>query len=410
MKEKRIAFIMPCYLGGGAERVTDILASGLSELYGYKTTIMVYLTKPEYVATGRKRGLDIELLPGSESADNTAVFHDPDFTLKVGKLLKQGGYSVAIMCMLPLCDISILRREAPDCRLLFHLHGKPLFEVKDRLFLKNINASRTMAIWRRVRERLFHIYRHRIEDYYLKLYNEVDGFITLCDSYRHEIERIVDATSQNSHAVAMYNPLADHSASSSSSYDESHGKTVLYVGRLSYVDKRPDRLLRIWAGVVPEFPDWCLKIVGDGPYREEMERMVHDLGIAGSVEFCGYAADPSPYYAEASILCLTSEFEGWGMVLAEGQRAGVWPVSFDMCAGVRELVGTDGTRGTLVSPYSEKKYARVLRALMSAPERIAALRPAMMASTDKYSAGEVIAGWDRYLERITARDISGRGS
>lgn len=399
---KKLVFVIPVYRGGGAEVVSDTLALGLQATGQYDVTILVQKTDPLFMDLARSRGLKIELLP-----DDLDYFR-AGMSSVIGRRLREMEADVAVVTVAMPDKPEIIRKEAPDCRLLFHLHGKPLFEYGRIVDERCGRHPWPMDRLRRLRERITHVYRRHLGYEYKRVYDAVDGYVVLCESYRRDIEKILGLRSADSRVMAMYNPLPVTGADCGSRAE--HGKTVLYVGRLSYVDKRPDRLLRIWAGVVPEFPDWCLKIVGDGPYREEMERMVHDLGIAGSVEFCGYAADPSPYYAEASILCLTSEFEGWGMVLAEGQRAGVWPVSFDMCAGVRELVGTDGTRGTLVSPYSEKKYARVLRALMSAPERIAALRPAMMASTDKYSAGEVIAGWDRYLERITARDISGRGS
>ena len=44
-------------------------------------------------------------------------------------------------------------------------------------------------------------------------------------------------------------------------------KTVVYVGRVEFIDKRVDRLMRIWKRVCHEVPDWQLVIVGDGAYR-----------------------------------------------------------------------------------------------------------------------------------------------
>lgn len=53
------------------------------------------------------------------------------------------------------------------------------------------------------------------------------------------------------------------------------------------------------------------------------------------VTLCGYTSDPQEVYKDASILCLTSSFEGWGLVLAEAHNNGVVPIAFECSAGVR---------------------------------------------------------------------------
>lgn len=385
-----LALVLPAYKGGGAEKVSEILAKSLTETGNYKVILYVGDTEQRYVDNGLAAGLEIRRLPAG------IKFYSRKMTRTIGEYLSQDHMDVAIFTIVMPEYPILLRTLAPHCRILFHLHGLPLYEYKAMLQDKNRNRSGLSKAFRILREQLFHLYRHHLESDYLRTYNDVDGYIVLCDSYRQQVEKIVGTRPEDSRVVTMYNPLPRVICQP----DSGHGRTVLYVGRLSYADKRPDRLLRIWARVAPEYPDWRLKIVGDGPYRADMERMVQDLGIAGSVEFCGYCSDPTPYYAEASILCLTSEFEGWGMVLAEGQQAGVWPMAFDVCAGVRELVGTDGTRGTLVRPYSEKAYAGKLKRLMADPARLAALRPSMMTSTAKYAPDAVIAAWDRYLSSL----------
>lgn len=398
VKEKaKVAFILPVYEGGGAERVTDMISAALNATGRYDCTIMVWKTNTEYMDIARSKGLQVIALSGNDNEESASGFQTPATTAYIGRLLGDGGFSAAVIAMLPLEDPDTVRRMAPGCRLIYHHHGMPMYEIREKLTIKAEHSSRMLALWREMREKVMHKYRHQFASRYRMIYESVDNMVVLCPAYKQELDRIVGATGSDSRISAIYNPVA---VSVRDTRPADHGRTVLYVGRLNYSDKRPDRLLRIWAQVAPEYSDWRLKIVGDGPYRADMERMVQDLGIAGSVEFCGYCSDPTPYYAEASILCLTSEFEGWGMVLAEGQQAGVWPMAFDVCAGVRELVGTDGTRGTLVRPYSEKAYAGKLKRLMADPARLAALRPSMMTSTAKYAPDAVIAAWDRYLSSL----------
>ena len=90
-------------------------------------------------------------------------------------------------------------------------------------------------------------------------------------------------------------------------------KQVLYVGRLTYADKRIDRLVRVWSMVESKMPDWEFLIVGEGEYESALREQVRSLGLK-RVRFCGYTSDVRPYYRDGSILMLSSTIEGWGMV------------------------------------------------------------------------------------------------
>lgn len=54
---------------------------------------------------------------------------------------------------------------------------------------------------------------------------------------------------------------------------------LLYVGRLSYADKRVDRLLSVWKKLQPVHTDWSLYIVGDGEYRENLEKISEEYHL-----------------------------------------------------------------------------------------------------------------------------------
>ena len=67
-------------------------------------------------------------------------------------------------------------------------------------------------------------------------------------------------------------------------------------------------------------PEWNLKIIGDGPDKKKLEYMSRRLD---RISFLGFQ-NPEPYYREASILCMTSNHEGFGMVLIESRTQGNW--------------------------------------------------------------------------------------
>lgn len=401
MKNNKIAFLLPSYVGGGAEKVTDRIVSELKAEYDLDALLISASFTPESMAAAVEAGYTVETLDKPDGH-----YYSDATTDEVIDILRRHDVTMLVMTVDMLKDVGRIRKAIPGISLIYHLHGRPLWEVSAKLVgsrrdVEKSGSRAKLAEWyltKYAKEKLLGLYTHRYRRHYRQMYAGVDRFVVLCEGYRREVERIVGAGSADSRVVAMYNPLP--SAAGNGDCMGSHGKTVLYVGRLSYNDKRVDRLLRIWAMVSVEHPDWTLKIVGDGPERASLEDMAVRLGITDTVKFCGYTADPLPYYAEASILCLTSEFEGWPLVLVEAQAAGVWPVAFGCSAGIRELIGDGGTRGSVVTPYSENEYAATLSGLMSDPERIAALRPAMIESTHRY-APEVIAGkWKDLFEEI----------
>lgn len=96
---------------------------------------------------------------------------------------------------------------------------------------------------------------------------------------------------------------------------------ILSVGRITY-QKGHDLLISIFSKIVSKFPDWELRIVGmldDKPYFESLERKVADLNLQGSVKLLTDLSDEQldREYEEASIFCLLSRYESFGISRAE---------------------------------------------------------------------------------------------
>jgi glycosyltransferase involved in cell wall biosynthesis len=137
-------------------------------------------------------------------------------------------------------------------------------------------------------------------------------------------------------------------------------KVVVWCGRLDFSPKRLDRMLRIWRQVSAQYPDWQLKVLGSGnwDYWKSLVQS-HHLKNVEIVGFC----NPNPYYERASIVCMTSTTEGWGMVLIEGQVHGCAVMAYDSYASVSDII-TDGENGVIVPAFNECEYARRLSKLM----------------------------------------------
>ena len=129
---------------------------------------------------------------------------------------------------------------------------------------------------------------------------------------------------------------------------------VIYVGRL-IDEKRVDLLIRAVATLASRFPGLRCAIVGDGPERERLEALAAELGIAASVAFLGRVADERirGLLKASRTLALPSIREGFGIVVVEGQAAGLVPVVVRSAFSAASELVVDGEDGVLCDPTVE---------------------------------------------------------
>ena len=99
-----------------------------------------------------------------------------------------------------------------------------------------------------------------------------------------------------------------------------------------------------------EYGDWRLDILGDGPYREILEKLVGELGIEDKVQFHGWIPNRSERQLEllgqAKIYVSASTFENCPMSVLEALAAGVYPLVSDIPAHRQILPVKDQLFGT----------------------------------------------------------------
>jgi glycosyltransferase involved in cell wall biosynthesis len=118
--------------------------------------------------------------------------------------------------------------------------------------------------------------------------------------------------------------------------------TVITVGRHTK-QKDQETLIRAFARTLERVPA-RLVLVGQGPWRSNLEALVAELGIGDAVLFAGWQENPFCWMARSDLFVLSSRFEGFGNVIVEAMACGLPVICTDCRGGPSEIVrgGEDG--------------------------------------------------------------------
>lgn len=173
-------------------------------------------------------------------------------------------------------------------------------------------------------------------------------------------------------------------------------KQLLYVGRLEEDAKKVSRIIRIWEKISPFKSDWELVLAGEGRCRAYYEEYVSKKGIE-RVEFIGYVPNPIDLYSESSILLMTSDFEGFPVVLIEAMSVGCVPIVYNSFASITDIID-DGINGILVRPFREKEYIQKLLKLMGDDVLRKELSVNARIKTKTFSDETIIPKWEALIK------------
>lgn len=179
------------------------------------------------------------------------------------------------------------------------------------------------------------------------------------------------------------------------------GKTVIAVGRYSY-QKAFDRLIDAWKIVQDSLgpgSGWRLCLVGDGETRSALEAQITRLGLQDSTILGKVEKDMASVYHNASILALSSRYEGLPMVLLEAQSFGVPCVSFDCKCGPKDVIH-NGENGLLVPEGDVPALAEALLKLIRNPEELKKMGGAAYIDATRWQPELIMQQWINLFESV----------
>lgn len=228
---------------------------------------------------------------------------------------------------------------------------------------------------------------------------DTDKVCTLSSNYYDELSEICSGYEDKYCAIPNPNSYKEDQVADVTL--DQKKKQVLFIGLFS-AEKAVDRLIKIWCRLYMKHLDWQLVIVGDGP--KPIVAHLHAMATKmKNIEFVGFQS-PLPYLKESSILCMTSNYEGFPMVLTEAQQCGVVPIAFQSFASVSDII-THGENGILVPPFDMERYAQELSSLMNDTDKRTRLALQAMHDVKRFSVANVVDQWEALFDELQSNDV-----
>lgn len=290
--------------------------------------------------------------------------------------------------------IRILREKKRAVReTIRSIHDGILITTRheDNLLLSRWGDSR---VWKIGQLHHDHAFRRKYLRAFRSAYGGIDVLALLTPGLVDEAKRYVPSTSKT-RVVYVPNFLEHYPETVPFARKENR---ILAVGRLDPV-KGFDRLIRAFAGIHRERPDWSLRIVGEGAERKSLEQLIAELRLEAAVTLTGRlsSAEVEEEMKRASLFAMTSHSEGFPFVLLEAQSCGLPAVAYDVRVGPAAVI-RPGKDGYLVPDGDQADFtARILELIDSQALRSEMAQNAMTHARE-YSREKVAVIWDSVLD------------
>jgi glycosyltransferase involved in cell wall biosynthesis len=373
-------------MGGPAIHVAN-LAAGL-ETRGYHTTLVAgSLARGEDSMAFLAERLGVAVVSVEELQREVSLLHDARSVLRIAELIRSERPHILHTHTAKAGAIaraaSLLAGGARPPVVLHTFHGhvlKGYFDAGRTAFFRHV--ERTLA-------------------------RASDVLVAVSPEVRDELVELGVAPYDKFVVIRLGIPLEERlgDPTANSDYRRLYGIpedafVIGWVGRMTEV-KDTGAVLEIVRATRDRGVEAVLCMVGDGPDRERLEQLAHELGIARSCYFVGYQPDVAGYYRLFDAFVLPSVNEGTPVSAIESLASGTAVVA-NRVGGVPDVV-RDGVDGFLVEPGDIDAAAARLAELAMDP----ALRTRLGASgrtraLERYSVARLVDDVDRLYRSLLA--------
>jgi glycosyltransferase involved in cell wall biosynthesis len=401
----RIAVLLPSLEGGGAERsMLNLIKGFLAQ--GRAVDLVLCQAKGAYIGEipVGTRLIELQAVSGLRARLSTVAGHIRDFFVLLRPVLLAKKIAPEITRIASLQQY--LKTGQPDVVLsaltyanLLLIWAKQMSRsgvpvvVSERIALSTFcSAPANSRKWR---------WRF-LPDIVRRTYPRASAVISVSQHAADELITNIGVSRQL--ITTIHNPVVDDTLRANAGQALAHDwfspdagvPVILAVGRLTE-QKDFSTLLRAFASVRAERPA-RLVILGEGRLRPDLDRLANTLGIQADIDMPGFVANPFQYMARASLLVLSSLYEGLPGVLIQALACGCPVVSTECPGGSKEILA-DGRFGPLVAVGDAAGMADAIRAQLDNPTDKDLLRQ----RAEDFSVDRAVGNYLHLLDAVVAR-------
>lgn len=368
---------------GGIEKVTEIVADYLSEK-GHQISILSYIRNPtikvnnpnityyvmpEQTFVSRKNTEYIYSLFVKENFDIT-IFQDSYAPIETPLFSAIQTYPTKLI---------IVEHNTPNCGWKIFWYNVLHFSLPIKNFILLPYSDWYMSHFTKKRHKY--------------LYENADRYILLSQRFIPILSNIIKIKNPSKCHI-INNPIT---IKTENNYNLNKKKQLLFVGRFTY-QKGINLLLKIWKSIYSQYPDWSLILVGGGKLEKYIKSYIAQYNLE-NIRIEGFQENTGPYYAESRILCMTSIFEGWGLVLTEAMSLGCVPIAFDSFEAVYDIID-DSKNGFIIPHFNLKYYINKLQLIMENEDLYNNLSKNAIIKSKRFTIDNIGKQWERLIQEI----------
>lgn len=353
-KDKRIVFFVGTLMEGGAERVISILSRKMHE-QGFDVQILLYYDREIFYEIGS----DIKItVVQKESGSSNSLKN----LLWVRRFFKANA-DVIISFLAPFNMMA----------LAAHMGLRSTIIVADR------NDPRFVPVNPVIR---------KLRDI---LYRFSAGVVLQTTHNRDYFSRTIRRKS-----VVISNPI-DLGEKAGMGLTTKKRHEIVSVGRLM-PQKNQAMLLKAFANISADFPEYCLIIYGEGPEREFLEKLAGELGIKERIKLPGSVKDVHDRIACSELFILSSNYEGMPNALIEAMCMGLPCISTNV-SGAADLI-VPGKNGEIVEVGDTEALTQQMRRLLSDQEQRDKYAQKAVELNSKLEVDKIAKEWISFISTL----------
>lgn len=354
---KKILFVIGTLSSGGAERVVSVLAEELSRK-GYDIGITtVYNNKNDYISNK-----NIKLISIKHRFRNR-VFRALEIIIGLRNIIRREKSDIIISFVWQVNIYTILSNLFMKKKLIVSERNDPYHDPQNR-------------------------YLARIRDF---LYRFCNGFV-----FQTKNARMYFAARIQKKSVIISNPIKIDLPFWNEKESE---KTIITACRLTKQKNLP-LLFEAFKNLLNEFPDYQLKIFGNGELHEQLSEKISAMDLSKKIQLVGFSNNIHNEMASASLFVMSSDYEGVSNSMLEALAIGVPVISTDSPTGGARMFIKSGKNGILTEVGNCNELTMAIKHILSDKKHAIRISYEARKIREKLAPQKIAEKWIEYIDGI----------